>query len=453
MKNIALFESHYRSRSWFLALKNICNLYVISCLKEEYENFILNGVDPSRILNLRNFNSQIIDIDKANKYLLEIEQEQGFNFNNITLMDRRLRLFDNTYIIKYIYFLHKEISKFLNDNKIDAVIIEPTWTHELVAYFICKKLDIKYYAPVRDKIIKNNFYIFNSHLRENFYIRKFKKESNFFDEINREELTPFFKYFSNRNKFRFKKLIILADVLRLYFNKYTNRNIHPELFIHLSNKLIHIYRHYLYSFTIKFYKLIDLKNPFILFTLHVQPEAGIDVVGSKFSNQYECIRQFASGMPVGFILAVKEHPHDFGRRPSSFYRDLKKIPNVVLISPNEKTSNIYAMNNIKMTVSAAGTSSLESALLGIPSLTFVKMYYHELMLLDSFDPYIDRISTVFDGSSKINKRLKIDNIQKYSEIYKNAFDGNCGDFKTDINVLSQQNIMLLQQAFNEIIYS
>ena len=54
------------------------------------------------------------------------------------------------------------------------------------------------------------------------------------------------------------------------------------------------------------------------------------------------------------------------------------------------------MQNIRLVVSVAGTSSLEAALKGIPSLTFIKMYFHNLMVVDSFDPYNEKIYKILE---------------------------------------------------------
>ncbi len=40
---IVLVESHYRTRSWFLALKDIGLTHIISVMPEEYKLFIKNG--------------------------------------------------------------------------------------------------------------------------------------------------------------------------------------------------------------------------------------------------------------------------------------------------------------------------------------------------------------------------------------------------------------------------
>ena len=76
MINVLLFESHYRSRSWFLALKELSNLHIVSVLKEERQLFLEQGVVKNRVLNLANFDSDEISLDTAIKYITAYEKKK-----------------------------------------------------------------------------------------------------------------------------------------------------------------------------------------------------------------------------------------------------------------------------------------------------------------------------------------------------------------------------------------
>ena len=72
--------------------------------------------------------------------------------------------------------------------------------------------------------------------------------------------------------------------------------------------------------------------------MHVQPEASIDVVGTKYSNQIEFVRNIANTTPNEYSIIVKEHSHAIGNRSINFYKSLLEIPNVVLLHPNENAT-------------------------------------------------------------------------------------------------------------------
>ena len=87
-KAIVLVESHYRSRSWFLALKNIGLSHIISVMPEEYKLFKDLNFPEDNILNLF-YNSQK-DIVEA-KTLSFYENFLNIKLNSIVFMDRTLR--------------------------------------------------------------------------------------------------------------------------------------------------------------------------------------------------------------------------------------------------------------------------------------------------------------------------------------------------------------------------
>jgi len=452
MKNVLLFESHYRSRSWFLALQEISNLYIVSVLREEKIFFLSHGVPEQKILNLSLFQPKNINLKIALKYLKKYEDKYKLTFMNYVLMDRTLRGFDYEYVVKYLYFIHFTIFNFIKKNSIDIIFIEPTWAHELIAYEIAKELNLKYYAPVREKINESSFYLFKSIFRDEYLIKNDDKKRKSIQLLinNKAIKTPYFDHFLNRNKLTYKKFSVLFDLLRLKLFNFHNKHIHPPLISQLFKKFMAILRYYLFLWIIDFYDIRNLSQRFILLTLHVQPEAGIDVVGFKYSNQLEYVRQIAMNTPSEYIILVKEHPHDFGRRNLFFYQQLKLIPNVKIINPLLKTNDIYTMKNISLVVSVAGTASLEAALLGIPAVTSSRMYYHSLMVVDVFDPFAMSLKEILNFA-KIKKLSKKTNIKKYKSIVKNAFSGICVDFKTDVNAISLKNVADLQNAFREAI--
>ncbi len=86
--SIVLVESHYRSRSWFLALKNIGLTHVISVMPEEFKLFKRSGIHENNILNLYH-NDQVNK--KYEKDINYFEHFLGIKLNSIVFMDRTLR--------------------------------------------------------------------------------------------------------------------------------------------------------------------------------------------------------------------------------------------------------------------------------------------------------------------------------------------------------------------------
>ena len=452
--NVLLCESHYRSRSWIQSLKSYPHLYLLSIMPEEYKLHLKNHFKKSRICNLTpnaiQKNHIGSNLNKKVKYLKEFENKHKINLNYIILMDRTLRKKSYNLTINYIYNVITTQIRFLNKNKINLVFMEPTWFHEIILCEIAKIKKIPVYAPVRDKLLKNKFYFFKGYNRNEFFVRS----PNAVNDLNVDKLDdflknepPFFSYFNNRNKLDFNKLMIFFRILRLSVFRYKNSFIQPTLFWSLKTKILDIFRKTLFNFILNFYHP-NLKEKFILIPLHVQPEAGIDVIGEKFSNQLEFIRQIVRTLPTEILIFVKEHPHDFGRRNLDFYENLHKIPAVKLIHPS--FSNKSLLKSTELVISVAGTSSLEAALLKKSAVTAVKSHFHFLMVQPTFDPYVESVKDLLTKSKKhLVTNAKITKF--YSNTKSNLFDGNTMDCKTDPSVLDQKNLLYLKKAFLEVI--
>ena len=63
-------------------------------------------------------------------------------------------------------------------------------------------------------------------------------------------------------------------------------------------------------------------------------------------------------------------------RPTQYYKELKKIPNLKLLDP--KTSSLELILKSKIVTTIAGTAGFEAALLKKPAVTFGDIFYNTL---------------------------------------------------------------------------
>jgi hypothetical protein len=126
-------------------------------------------------------------------------------------------------------------------------------------------------------------------------------------------------------------------------------------------------------------------RPFALLLLHKQPESSVDVIGAPFTNQFEVIKALVRLLPFGWELWIKEHSNAIGDRSPAFYRNLRRLPGVRLIDYNADTLNIFARAGLVASIS--GTACLEAGLLGVPAITFAKMYFGDVLLRNGLDPF------------------------------------------------------------------
>lgn len=130
----------------------------------------------------------------------------------------------------------------------------------------------------------------------------------------------------------------------------------------------------------KFYNFINIfekpvKNEkFIYFPLHFQPEATTLIYGKWYVDQVNLIEKIAQSIPLTHTLYVKEHPFGYGNRNLSFYKRIKRIPNVRLIGPYE--NNFDLIKNCSLLTTITGTSGWEALLLGKPVITFGNVFFN-----------------------------------------------------------------------------
>jgi hypothetical protein len=114
-------------------------------------------------------------------------------------------------------------------------------------------------------------------------------------------------------------------------------------------------------------------SPFVLFPLHVEPEASIMVCAPYAANQLALVEDLARAMPPGFSLLVKEHAAMVGARPPGFYDRIRAMPDVVLVSP---WADSYALiRRAALVATITGTAGWEAMLLGKPVIVFGECQY------------------------------------------------------------------------------
>ncbi|MBI2145816.1 hypothetical protein HYU22_00570 [Candidatus Woesearchaeota archaeon] len=136
---------------------------------------------------------------------------------------------------------------------------------------------------------------------------------------------------------------------------------------------------------------------YVLFPLHYQPESTTLIYGKWYVDQLSLIENISKSMPLTHLLYVKEHPFGYGNRNLSFYKRIKKIPNVRLISPHQNNFELIKKSSLLLTIT--GTSGWEALLFEIPAVTFGNIFYNVC-----------------------EETIKVKNIEFLPEIIKNSVD-------------------------------
>jgi hypothetical protein len=124
------------------------------------------------------------------------------------------------------------------------------------------------------------------------------------------------------------------------------------------------------------YDKYNEKENFAYYPLHLEPEIAMLVLAPQWTEQKNLIKQIAESLPLSYKLYVKEHPAMIGFRTRSYYKEIKKIPNVKLIHPNFDSHKIIKDSKLIFTIS--GTAGWEGIILKKPVITFGDVFYNSL---------------------------------------------------------------------------
>ncbi len=124
------------------------------------------------------------------------------------------------------------------------------------------------------------------------------------------------------------------------------------------------------------YDKFDKNEDYAFYPLHTEPEIATLLYAPFFTDQIRVIKLIARSLPVGYKLYVKEHPMMVVYRPRSFYKEIKKMPNVRLINP--AVTSFELIPNAKLIVTISGSVGWEGTLLKKPVITFGNIFYNQL---------------------------------------------------------------------------
>lgn len=210
---------------------------------------------------------------------------------------------------------------------------------------------------------------------------------------------------------------VLNDEYRKFYVNYGRTRL--QVLINESNLILKRWRreHFINK---NLKRELNYDTKFLYFPLQLQPERTILLDSPHYTNQLELISQMSRSIPIDFKLYVKEHPsqslHNW--RESSFYKKIQSIPNVELFHPSVSSQEI--LKHCSLVFSINGTSCLEAAFYGKPSIVFDDVLYSLL-------PSVFRVKSYECLTDIIQQALKtkvsISDLNKYvNAVLDNSFN-------------------------------
>lgn len=376
---------------------------IIDQLLPEFPNVVLLS-DYSININVNNVMEEAIKIEENYNVRLNILMSedralgQGY-LTNVSRIPDIIRASFN-YKTKLISIV-KEF-KVIEKISTNSGFVIKIWPNKLVSS-ICKSRGIKTlsFAPI--KFGTRMFWSDNDYITSTSYIERLNIFANIDQTINQEvakyeidiDADVFNKSvsFSYFDAIKRSLKIIFSDTQSRIRNK-NKRNSYrylgwtPSIFRSVSN----------WKFIVKNSKTInDVKDfKLVFFALHLEPEVALQSFSPEFNNSMEAIIWISKSLPVNYIIVVKEQVLSYGIRSRWFYKQLIKLPNVVIAHPD--IHSWEWINEADIVATITGTVGQEAVHFKKPVISFGK---HQI---------INFLSTVFYVTNYFEVKSVIDDL-------------------------------------------
>lgn len=355
--------------------------------------------------------------------------------------------------LQYLQSIQKPIFSFLKDNSISFVLGEMTWSHELLIHRIINdKLKGKciFLNPHTVRIPNGRFAFFYDEFQSKFYSPKKKLDTNQKFEIQKPD------YLSKNDELRKERGSLIGLMKRgggFLMNKHyepndpTRMNRRQTLSVFIKE----FYNKKYYQLFIKRQNDLASGKKFVLFTLHKQPEASIDVLGRYYEDQLSMIKNIWRLLPNDYSLLVKEHTNALGDRNPDFYKEVLKLNNVVLV--DEKADSKLLMQNSEAVFTISGTIAYEATLAGKFAFTFADCFFNGFGRCFKISMNDLRYSNnYFDFLGKLeDQNNSVENLKDY--VLLNSFEGQIGDPVFNVQGMEKTNIEKVSLALKSVIIS
>ncbi|RMJ03932.1 Capsule polysaccharide biosynthesis protein [Marinobacter litoralis] len=375
-------------------------------------------------------------------------QNVDINVNEILAIDRILT--DSARNKKLLQSQAIKIERYLRSCNVNLIIGELTWAHELLISRLASELfGVTYVNPHTIRIPDNRIAFFTDEEQSKAIALE---TGDLIDEVKAKK-PKYLKYNDEKIK---KTTSATYRVKKLFTSMIHNKNVDPEDQTKFSSWIKWFVARMKEGFYRDAYGLIEKKfdhlqldRPYILYTLHKQPEASVDVIGSYFSDQEALIKRLWTALPDSWDLIVKEHSNAVGDRSPLFYARLKGHPN--LFFAKVSTDSYSLIRGARAVFTISGTSAYEAALMGVPSFTFSNCFFncHPLCQRVSISDlkYKGIKSLITESlSSKENPSLQLTAwLEKYS------MEGQVGDPIRLPSCMEPSNIQNIARALKRMI--
>jgi len=354
-----------------------------------------------------------------------------FKLNELIYGDRFLR-YQQDWAFDYLTSIQSPVYEFIKKNDIRFVFGEITHSYEILISRIAKRkkgLNCDYLHPQSVRIPHKRFFFLDDEFQYGIYKDNAIQNNNW-----EKEWKPIKAQKPRRVKQvdkEVEKEISIGGKLSRVKRLFTKENIeydHPSVIAKDWIRSKHAVKEELNKLNYKRVKPSDISDiegkKFVLYTLHMQPEASVDVVGAYYNDQFEIINRIWRMLPPDWYLVIKEHSNAIGNRTLDFFKEFSKLRNTIIL--DEKINSHLLIEKAQCIFSISGTVAYEAALKKVPAFTFGDIFFNRLQHCHkvTYEDFrkSDNLAQLIKKKEKANAhKMTIEEFSKF--IYKVSYRG------------------------------
>jgi hypothetical protein len=323
-----------------------------------------------------------MSVEEATADLAATEGEAPQTISNVIQMCRYLRRQKPSFSYPYLAAVRRHVEPFLRERSVEFVFGEGTWGFELLTWLICRRLSIPMLNPAVTRVPSGRFYFSDSVTNDLWSFTEAQAGNrawaiDYLAQWLNRPLQPDYMVQHAKGytamRFRWVREFVIA-VLRPDLDR-DDATLWP-----IQYRVADRIRRLVNSKTFEWLKPYDRELPserYVLYTLHHQPEASVDVYGSLNSNQEVLIEALSRLLPASHKLWVREHKGAMGDRSLFWFRRVRRLPNVRVVDPDRSIFGL--IRNADLVATISGTPGYEAALLGVPAVGLAPVFFASLL--------------------------------------------------------------------------
>jgi len=378
-----------------------------------------------------------------------------FKLNELIYGDRFLK-YQTDWAYDYLISIQNPIKKFIEDKNINFIFGEVTHAHEILIHRLVnefRKEKTHYLHPQSVRIPNGRFFFLEDEFQSKIFKDKLTCNTNWEQDYNViKPVRP--KRVAQVDQSVNRELSLLGKLGRVK-RFFTNENLYKDLPSQLDNKFkrsLNAVKEEINKISYSFINTNDItvleEKKFVFYTLHMQPEASVDVVGVYYENQLNNIKNIWRVLPHDWYIVVKEHSNAIGNRPYNFFSEFLNIRNSILL--NEKCDSHKIIDKSQAMFTVSGTIAYEAALKGKPAFTFSSIFFNKLkncthISLTTFRQIKNFKQLLKMAEVENETKLSIEEFSKY--LYQRSYEGIVDAPVKSIDWLDTNNIVKVSESF------